>query len=133
MELGEFLKRYRGTHFHLGTYDCLVFVLDWLEARHGHIGRDAILAKVPYQSMRDVRLRYPTVHEWADLLVAHLGPAATDVPCPGDVALLLQEQRPMLGIVGTQLIYVPGEQGVAALSMHHLINYWRPRLWSMPS
>lgn len=118
-----------GLPFKLGRFDCFTFVVGWVdECSSGGRGTVSarIRADVHYTTYREVRARYGDEFHWIAIASSFLGPSLNDVPRHGDVAVTVQDGRHMLGIVGTQLVYIPTDVGVAAIPVQYIVAHWRP-------
>lgn len=122
----EFLPYYRRRPFEWGQCDCCLFVANWVQKMcgfdpsaelrgryHSKLGATRVLRRAGFNSVMDI----------AD---AAFGERVSALALErGDIALLMQDDAPALGIVWGANVWAMGEQGAVALPLALVVFGWR--------
>lgn len=120
--LAEFVAAARARPFVWSEHDCAVFARDWIEQATG-----ARVFEVPYT---DVHSAARFIAEQGGMLAAatrYLGePLARPMGAQrGDVALVQDGERLVLGVVLGEFVAVPGESGLQMAPRAAITAAWR--------
>lgn len=121
-----FLKAYRNRSFEWGQCDCCLFVADWVHTQSG-VDPAADLRRRYHTQLGATRaLRRAGFNSILDIADAAFGERVDVLALArGDIALLMQDDAPALGIVWGANVWAMGEQGVVALPLTLVEFGWR--------
>lgn len=123
LRLSEFGKARASMPFAWGSNDCCSFAAAAVEAI---TGSNPMRSVVPYSSEIGALRRISEAGGMAALASQYLGePRPSLMAGVGDVVLVVNEEREMLGVCNGVNVMAPGEHGMVALNMNAAIAAWK--------
>ena len=118
------LNRWMAVSFDFGTYDCVAFTVEWIDAQRGTNFDRTVAQKFRGLPFREVRVLAEQGRLQAEVLRV-LGSPHPVAPKLGDVVMFRNQRgQETVGLAGETLVYGLGERGIGGLPLSTVTLVW---------